>query len=444
MANSGAAPTATQANSNNATETFSKQFNGKCLMADAKEAMCFLRQRAAQVLRYISCFPMMTTPSTREAWEAFKADITRLATCPIFYLLLVLASISCAAASVAALLWVICAPLLQRNSDFFTWALRENPEKFKGKIVWVTGGSSGIGLAVCKALSVRGVKGLIVTGRSLSRLEEAKEEILSFALSEGVSFTEEDILLLPLDLAKGLRPEMGGDEVAAAEAWDKTVQRAIQWNGGVDILFNNAGRLAIGCLPPTETFSEVMDVNFLSVIKLTNMLLPHMRARDQGHIVFTNSSSAYFNFGGFNAYATSKVALLSYTNLLRQDLRGCCSKGVMVTSVHPGYIETNIHNNISDPLVDPSCKRDMPVQWNQRGLDVTLASSLILRAVSRNLEEAWLAVPSGLVQMYVGFYLPHFVRFARRFTAKKECTLTSKYRETVVSQLTGCNNGTRK
>ncbi|OEH78698.1 short chain dehydrogenase reductase family protein [Cyclospora cayetanensis] len=269
------------------------------------------------------------------------------------------------------------------------------------------------------------------------------------------------------------------------------------------------GRLAIGCLPPTETFAEIMDANFLSVVKLTNMILPHMRARDQGHIVFTNSSSgiitrslegvsqrgvsnctdgtketialqplamipfpptnfsplfpvhacvesifftprrflflllslpAYFNFGGFNAYATSKVALLSYANLLRQDLRGCGSKGVIITSIHPGYIYTDIHRNISDTLVDASCSRDARVEWHQKGLDVDVAASLIIRAVSRNLEEAWMAVPTGLLQMYIGFYLPQCVRWVRRFSAKKECALSSEYREAVVSQLTGCTS----
>lgn len=78
------------------------------------------------------------------------------------------------------------------------------------------------------------------------------------------------------------------------------------------------------------------------------------------------------------------------------------------------------------------------------GLDVDLASLLILRAVSRDLEEAWMALPTGLLQMYVGFYVPHLVQFVRRFTAKKECALTSEYREAVVSQLTGGDsNGNR-
>ncbi|KAL8427597.1 hypothetical protein Efla_005772 [Eimeria flavescens] len=207
--------------------------------------------------------------------------------------------------------------------------------------------------------------------------------------------------------------------------------------------------------------------------------------------------SAYFGFGGFNAYATSKVALLSFANLLRrmslstpsksfiivltswssaiyaaafvsavsrvlqmvgsnapflscglalcaEDLRGCGSKGVLVTSVHPGYIATKLHQNITDPLVDASCDRSANVEWNQNGLDLDVASALILRAVSRDLEEAWMAVPVGMLQMYVGFYLPNFLHFARRFSAKKECAVTSEYREAIVSQLTGCSPAKEK
>lgn len=79
------------------------------------------------------------------------------------------------------------------------------------------------------------------------------------------------------------------------------------------------------------------------------------------------------------------------------------------------------------------------------GLDVDFTALLILRAVSRDLEEAWLAVPMELLQMYISYYLPQVLRIARHFTAKKECALTSEYREAVVSQLTGChNNGSRK
>lgn len=105
----------------------------------------------------------------------------------------------------------------------------------------MSGGSSGIGLAVCKQLATREVKGLILTGRSMSRLEKARHQILAHAKANKAKFGEDDLLLLPLDVAKGLRPELGGEEEAAAHLWDKAVQTALLWRGGVDILFNNAG-----------------------------------------------------------------------------------------------------------------------------------------------------------------------------------------------------------
>ncbi|KAL8449034.1 hypothetical protein Emed_003386 [Eimeria media] len=412
MAHGTNAQTATKANMNQLSDSVNKQVDGKYPMTEAKEALHFVQRHLVQLVRSAgsSSFAksMMNSRSTKDAVEALKSDFARLITSPTFWIAAVLGSIAGLAGFVVLLLWVFCAPLLLRNSDFLTWALSEHREKYKGKVVWVTGGTTGIGFSICKHLTLRNVRGLIITGRFPERLEKAREELISFAASHGVSLANEDFLLLPIDLSKGLRPE---DDTATREAWEQTVQQAIQWKGGVDILFNNAGeariaasmssedeacRLSIGCLPPIETFAEVMDANRTSALAAST-----------------------------------------------QDLRGCGSKGVLVTSVHPGYIATNLHQNITDPLVDATCDRSTSVQWKQHGLDVDVAASLILRAVSRDLEEAWMAVPVGLLQMYLGFYLPNFLYFFRRFSAKKECSITSEYRETVVSQLTKCSSKTK-
>ncbi|KAL8435795.1 hypothetical protein ACSSS7_002172 [Eimeria intestinalis] len=292
MAHGTNAQTATKANMNQSADALNKQVDGKYPMTEAKEALHFVQRHLVQLVRSAgsSSFAknMMNSRSTKDALEALKSDFARLITSPTFWIAAVLGSIAGLAGFVMLLLWVLCAPLLLRNSDFLTWALSEHREKFKGKVVWVTGGTTGIGLAICKHLTMRNVRGLIITGRFQDRLEKARGELISYAASHGVSLSPEDFLLLPIDLSKGLRPE---DDAATREAWENTVQQAIQWKGGVDILFNNAGRLSVGCLPPTETFAEVMDANVLSAIKLTNLVLPHMRARDHGHIVFTNSSS---------------------------------------------------------------------------------------------------------------------------------------------------------
>lgn len=147
MALGGTAQPATTATSKSFAEHPSKQLIGKYLMEDVKAALAFVHSRASLVLRSMNCrscpASLMTSQTSREAWECLKADAARLVTCPVFWLLLLLGGISCAVASAAALLWVICAPLILRNSDFQTWALREDPEKFKGKVVWVTGESGG-------------------------------------------------------------------------------------------------------------------------------------------------------------------------------------------------------------------------------------------------------------------------------------------------------------
>ncbi|OEH77112.1 short-chain dehydrogenase reductase family protein [Cyclospora cayetanensis] len=186
---------------------------------------------------------MLRSASYQDSWEPIKSDITRLVTRPLFWLMGAFACVVSAAAYLPGILWVTCAPLLLRNSDFFTWAVEENPKKFKGRIVWVTGGSTGIGLAICKQLSLRDLKGLIITGRSLARLETARNAILAFSHSQGGRMKEEDILLLPLDLSKGIRVQGRGadDAPEMQEAWEETIHKAVHWRGGVDILFNNAG-----------------------------------------------------------------------------------------------------------------------------------------------------------------------------------------------------------
>lgn len=120
-----------------------KQFSGKCFMNDAKEALVFLQQRAAHLLNSFACsaYPNnnMKGSCTRDGCAALMADLMRLVTYPLFWILLVLAGVSGTAATVACFMWVLCAPLLLRNSDFITWALAENSAKFKGKVAWVTG-----------------------------------------------------------------------------------------------------------------------------------------------------------------------------------------------------------------------------------------------------------------------------------------------------------------
>lgn len=73
-------------------------------------------------------------------------------------------------------------------------------------------------------------------------LETARREIVAFAKAKGVDFSEDDILLIPLDLSRGLRPDHGDEEKSHDSKWKEAVDRAVSWRGGVDTLINNAGK----------------------------------------------------------------------------------------------------------------------------------------------------------------------------------------------------------
>lgn len=398
-----------------------------------RRALAFLRSHICPSSGSTACCPVAA--GARTFWESNKADVIRLAGLPVFWLLCVVLGISVSVGFVAGALWVICAPLLQRNCDFLTWAVTEKRDRFVGKVAMVTGAASGLGVSLCRMLALRGVKGIVMADADEKRLQGAVVQIIRECKAQGVNRTEDDFLLIPLDGSKGLRPYNGKPEAEADTAWQHAVKNALQWRGGVDFLFHNAGQLALGCFPSTETCAKVLDANVLSAIRLTNLVLPHMQARDSGNIIFTNSAAAYMFLGGMNAFSTSKAALLSYASILRQDLRGTGSFGVHVTSVHLGCLKTRLSENICDPLVDPAlAAKDS--RLSKCGLEVDATVGLLLRAVSRNLEESWIAEPKYLLAMYVAYYLPQFVRFLQPFLAAKQCTAVTEVHERIISELT--------
>lgn len=72
-------------------------------------------------------------------------------------------------------------------------------------------------------------------------LDKARKDIVAFAKGKGVVISEDDIFLIPLDLSRGLRPDLSDDEKSHDEKWKAAVARGISWRGGVDVLINNAG-----------------------------------------------------------------------------------------------------------------------------------------------------------------------------------------------------------
>lgn len=187
----------------------------------------------------------------------------------------------------------------------------------KDKIAVVTGGASGIGLAVCRELAGHGA-GVVM----LDMDQEALETQSGAFSAKGIPF-----LAVPCDVT---------DEEACKSAMDKALAKF----GRIDILFNNAGVTQRGLFEKTETrvFRQVMEVNFFGSLYCTKAALPAL-IRAKGVIIVNESIAGVAPLLGRTGYSASKHALHGLFTSLRCELR---HKGVHVMIVCPGFIRTNL------------------------------------------------------------------------------------------------------
>ena len=197
--------------------------------------------------------------------------------------------------------------------------------KFDGKIVLVTGASSGIGRQVSLDFSGHGAQSIILVARSRSKLEDLEKTISR-------KFNIKTIIY-PCDVSKKSEVEQMGREIL-----DKC--------GHVDILVNNAGFGLYGKVQnqSIEQIESVTFTNYLGVVYCTKVFLDSMIARKSGHIVNLASVAASFGVAGLSAYCASKYAVLGFSESLSQELHGT---GVGLTVVSPMGVKTNFFNNSS-------------------------------------------------------------------------------------------------
>jgi uncharacterized protein len=197
--------------------------------------------------------------------------------------------------------------------------------KFEGKIVLVTGASSGIGRQVSLDFSGNGAQSIILVARSRSKLEDLEKTISR-------KFNIKTIIY-PCDVSKKSEVEQMGKEIL-----DKC--------GHVDVLVNNAGFGLYGKVQnqSIEQIESVTFTNYLGVVYCTKVFLDSMIARKSGHIVNLASVAASFGVAGLSAYCASKYAVLGFSESLSQELHGT---GVGLTVVSPMGVKTNFFNNSS-------------------------------------------------------------------------------------------------
>lgn len=187
---------------------------------------------------------------------------------------------------------------------------------FDGKVVLITGASSGIGADAARYLAKYGAKVAIV-GRNTSRLTEVVEQIKSSGSSAP--------LAIVADVTKDA---------------ERIVNETINHFGKLDVLVNNVGIWMEDNIAELQMsdFDRVFDINTRSVIYLTKLCVPHLE-KTRGNIVTVSSVSALKPVPNWLSYGMSKAALDQFTKISALDL---APRGIRVNSVNPAAIRTPI------------------------------------------------------------------------------------------------------
>jgi uncharacterized oxidoreductase len=185
-----------------------------------------------------------------------------------------------------------------------------------GKRVLITGGSSGIGLAIAEAMLAKGAR-VVITGR------------------------RPDALKVAID---GLRKAGGSVDGVAADVGTfegrmATLAFALRQFGGLDVLVNNAGGVRAGRLEDTteDEIRTMIEVDLVAPIMLTRAALPALRASGDGLVVNITSGIALVAAPFYATYAGVKGGLAKFGESLRRELKG---EGVHVMTVYPGATDT--------------------------------------------------------------------------------------------------------
>jgi NAD(P)-dependent dehydrogenase (short-subunit alcohol dehydrogenase family) len=234
----------------------------------------------------------------------------------------------------------ISVPPLESYADrvWDYWERTLDPDLFKdrslsaavrGKVVLITGASSGIGKAAAVKVADAGATVLLVA-RSVEKLEETKGEI---------------------EAAGGVA-HIHRCDLADMEDVERMAEEVLTYHGRVDVLVNNAGRSirrSVGLsYDRFHDYERTIQLNYLGAVRLILALLPSMRSHKSGHIINISSIGTQTNPPRFSAYVASKAALDAFGRVIASEV---VDDGVHITTIHMPLVRT--------PMIAPTRMYDM-------------------------------------------------------------------------------------
>lgn len=191
---------------------------------------------------------------------------------------------------------------------------------FIGKVVLITGASSGIGADAARHLAKLGAKVAIV-GRNEKRLKEVTEEIIKAGCIKPLSIVA--------DVSRDAK---------------RIINETIEHFGQIDVLVNNAGIYMADTVADINmtNYDRIMDTNLRSVILLSHLAVPHLE-KTKGNIVNISSECGIQAYGQYLSYCISKAGINQFTKC---SAIGLAQKGIRVNAINPGDIKTPIFQSV--------------------------------------------------------------------------------------------------
>ena len=247
----------------------------------------------------------------------------------------------------------------------------------RGKVVLITGGSRGLGLALAERYGRSGAR-LVLAARNVEELARARETLLERDAIQ----SSDDVLLIPADLTDHNQAAM-------------LIEHAIGHFGHIDILINNAGIIEVGPVEnqPLAAYRRAMATNFFAALHTTHAALPHLLNRRSGKrdaaIVNIASIGGKFAMPHMLPYVASKFALVGFSEGLHAELR---HKGVRVTTVCPGLMRTG-----GEAHADYTGQAKKEQRW----FTLAARTPILTASVNRDANKIYNAVAAGRAEITI-------------------------------------------
>ncbi|XP_014291922.1 dehydrogenase/reductase SDR family member 7 [Halyomorpha halys] len=282
---------------------------------------------------------------------------------------------------------------------------------FQGKIVWITGASSGIGEFLAVELARNGAS-IVLSARSLANLERVKVK----CIEAGASLDK--IFILPMD-------------VTETEKHEEMFLRVVDRFGRLDILVNNAGRSqrALWEDIELEVDRQLFELNVFSVISLSRLAVKYFEKVGGGHIVVTSSLAGVFGAPFSGSYTAAKHALHGYfKTLLSEKLGG----NIALTLLCPGPVFSNL---LPECFTDKSGKNfGEAMGQDDKRMTTSRCAYLCAVAMANKLDEAWMGLFPVLPLCYMLVYHPGIAKQIALSLGTKQLLTLRDSRQTVVKK----------